>query len=261
MRTVGRPLLPTRTSASASRCSNRTSIVGNSIPTLHQQTHANRQTPCGQGCHGHHGTSTETRAAHAPVDAFLELEKEALVVLVGNAHESLQQRPALARAEAEDVHHLRAPSVVEREDGVADAVAGGKPLERGPPQRLLVVFLIPTPRRRARERVAAAPPNGPGPGTAVAPPHACHLLDLRRRVHPCYPAVGVAGCRAPRRAELTPSNPAAKPRVVEVISAEVYMNSARTPRAYVRLARERRRRQRRAFKLPDQTLAIPVFNC
>jgi hypothetical protein len=36
LRTVGRPLLPTRTSASTSRCSNRTSIVGMSIPTLHE---------------------------------------------------------------------------------------------------------------------------------------------------------------------------------------------------------------------------------
>jgi len=36
LRTVGRPLLPTRTSASASRFWNRTSIVGMSIPTLQQ---------------------------------------------------------------------------------------------------------------------------------------------------------------------------------------------------------------------------------
>jgi len=34
LRTVGSPLEPTRTSASALRCSNRTSIVGKSIPTL-----------------------------------------------------------------------------------------------------------------------------------------------------------------------------------------------------------------------------------
>ena len=36
LRTLGRPLLPTRTSASASRFWNRTSIVGMSIPTLQQ---------------------------------------------------------------------------------------------------------------------------------------------------------------------------------------------------------------------------------
>ena len=36
LRTVGRPLLPTRTSASASRFWNRTSIVGMSIPTLQE---------------------------------------------------------------------------------------------------------------------------------------------------------------------------------------------------------------------------------
>ena len=36
LRTVGRPLLPTRTSAAASRFWNRTSIVGMSIPTLQQ---------------------------------------------------------------------------------------------------------------------------------------------------------------------------------------------------------------------------------
>jgi hypothetical protein len=34
LRTVGRALVPTRTSASACRCSNRTSIVGRSSPTL-----------------------------------------------------------------------------------------------------------------------------------------------------------------------------------------------------------------------------------
>lgn len=49
LRTVGRPLLPTRTSASATRCSNRTSIVGISIPTLRNQTRTNHQTP---GRHG-----------------------------------------------------------------------------------------------------------------------------------------------------------------------------------------------------------------
>ena len=37
LRTVGMPLLPTRTSASTFRCSKRTSIVGMSIPTLQQQ--------------------------------------------------------------------------------------------------------------------------------------------------------------------------------------------------------------------------------
>jgi hypothetical protein len=125
---------------------------------------------------------------HAPLDALLELEQEALVVLVGDAHEALQQRPALGRAEAEHVHHLVRARLAtlaagaEREDGAADAVAGGQPLERGPPQGLLVV-LVPPPRGGAREGVRRAPPRrGPGPGAAVQA-HARHLLDLRRRVH------------------------------------------------------------------------------
>jgi len=46
--------------------------------------------------------------AHAPLDAFLDLEQEALVVLVGDAHEALQERAPVARAEAEHVHHLPA---------------------------------------------------------------------------------------------------------------------------------------------------------
>ncbi|BAS73103.1 Os01g0609501, partial [Oryza sativa Japonica Group] len=121
LRTVGRPLLPTRTSASASRCSNRTSIVGMSIPTL----------------------------SHS---ASAKLEEELLVVLVGDAHEALEERAALARAEPVHVHDALPSSVpgavvaTERQDGAAHAVVGGQLLERRPPQRLLVVLLPRRPR-------------------------------------------------------------------------------------------------------------------
>jgi hypothetical protein len=112
---------------------------------------------------------------HSPVDAVLELEQEPLIVLVGDAHEAFQQRPALAGAEAEhvDVHDALTPgrrclvtAETDRDDGAADAVVGGEPLERRPQQRILVV-------------VVPAPPQGP----AVPEPHARHLLDFPRRVH------------------------------------------------------------------------------
>jgi hypothetical protein len=46
-------------------------------------------------------TTTTTRTRHSPIDAVHELEQEALVVLVSDAHEALQQCQSLARAEAE----------------------------------------------------------------------------------------------------------------------------------------------------------------
>lgn len=66
-----------------------------------------------------------------PVQALSELHKEALVVLVGDAHEPLQQRAPLAGAQAEHVHvdeplmpRPRVVSCWEREDdGTAYAVA------------------------------------------------------------------------------------------------------------------------------------------
>jgi hypothetical protein len=45
--------------------------------------------------------TTTTRTRHSPIDAVHELEKEALVVLVSDVHEALQQCQSLARAEVE----------------------------------------------------------------------------------------------------------------------------------------------------------------
>jgi hypothetical protein len=57
-------------------------------------------------------TTTTSRTRRAHVDAVVELEQEALVVLVVDVHKPLQQRQSLARVEVEhvDVHHGRIAS-------------------------------------------------------------------------------------------------------------------------------------------------------
>jgi hypothetical protein len=90
-----------------------------------------------------------------PVHALLELEQEALVVVVGGADEALDERARLARAEPAHVHlHLLAV-LVQRQHPAPHAVVRREPLQRRPPQRLLVL----EPRRRAREHVVAAAPQ------------------------------------------------------------------------------------------------------
>jgi hypothetical protein len=174
---VGRPLVPTRTSASAFKCSNRTSMVGMSMPTLRQHVQINY---CVTGRGRDRDGSDEL--AREPVDAVLELEQEALVVLVGVADQALEQRPPLPRVEAGhvNVHHLLGPSSrlvakAVRDDGAAHAGVGGQLLERRPPQRLLVVLVS----GRAGEHVLPAPPDG----AAFPEPHACHFLNLPCQVH------------------------------------------------------------------------------
>lgn len=93
-----------------------------------------------------------------PVDALLELEEEALVVLLGDADEALEQVLPLLEPEAGDVDDLaggaRALAVVSGgDDALADAGVGGQLLERRPLERLLVVLGLGARRRRDREDV------------------------------------------------------------------------------------------------------------
>ena len=107
------------------------------------------------------------------VHARPELEQEALVVVVGGgADEALDEGAGLAGAQPRHVHHLHrhlllaaaAAAVgiavpVQRQDAAPHAVERGEPLQRSPPQRLLVVLLLVLePRRLPREHVVPATP-------------------------------------------------------------------------------------------------------
>ena len=101
----------------------------------------------------------------SPLHAVAELEQEALVVLLGGAHEALDEVLALLHAEPLDVHLLdTAAGAGAREDALAHAVVGGQLLDGRPSQRLLVVLLPHGPAE------GVAPP-GPPPRRR-RPPHA-----------------------------------------------------------------------------------------
>jgi hypothetical protein len=102
---------------------------------------------------------------YSQLHAVAELEQEALVVLLGGAHEALDEVLALLHAEPLDVHLLDAGAGrVPREDALAHAVVGGQLLDGRPAQRLLVVLLPHGPAERV------APPGRPP--RRRRPPHA-----------------------------------------------------------------------------------------
>lgn len=124
-----------------------------------------------------------TYSIYVPVDAFPEPEQEPLVVPVDGAHEAVQQRAALRRAEVPDVHHrLPAGSVVD--DRAAGASGCGQPLQRRPePHLLLLVLVLVTAG-------TASTSTGPRDGGAVR----CRRRSVRhfcsRRLHRTLLLVG-----------------------------------------------------------------------
>jgi hypothetical protein len=77
---------------------------------------------------------------HSPVDPLFQVEQEALIILLSNAYQALDELVLLSKAEVVYVNLLADTTITIEEQSLLHAAVGGELLESGPLEGLLIVL-------------------------------------------------------------------------------------------------------------------------